>query len=613
MTVLLRTQRRAACFALALLLSALPAIAAQQTSTAKYKVITEHNVMVPMRDGTRLAIDIYRPDAPGKFPALVERTPYDKTKSSEIQVGAHTFFAERGYVFMVQDTRGRFASEGTFYPFLDDGWLQNKDGYDTVQWIAQQPWSDGKVGVLGGSYTGQTAYMIAPTQPPALQALFVRESASNLFDHWVYRGGAFELGFIATWSTRTFGPDIVARAFPDAAAAADAKRRLDASIANQDKDLWSLPLDTYPPLDWAPGWRYFYDWVEHNTDGPYWAQQNVGLNHSRFQVPVYHLGGWYDIFLKGTLENFAGLRKNAATALARDNQKLVIGPWVHGPTNVGKVEVGELKFPGADAVDYNAIRLKWFDHWLKGIDTGVMREPPILIYVMGANVWRTESEWPPARARFTPYYLRAGSPASRGTLYDGALSVESPEGAEGPASYVYDPRDPAPTLGGNTLFIASGPTDHRRAEAKSLTFTGEPLTQDLEVTGPVKAVLYAMSSAVDTDWVVRLTDVYPDGRSILIVDGLLRARYRDSAREPALIAPGRVYRYDVDLWATSNVFKAGHRLRVSVTSSNFPRWDRNLNTAESPEAGAHPEIAINTVFFDAPRASYILLPVIPER
>jgi len=611
MISLLRLRRLTALFALALLVAAPSSATAQEASPAKYKVVTQRNVMVPMTDGTLLAIDIYRPDAPGKFPALVERTPYDKTKSSEIQVSAHTFFAERGYIFLVQDTRGRFASEGKFYPFLDDGWLQNRDGYDTVQWIAQQPWSEGTVGVLGGSYTGQHAYMIAPTQPPALQAMFVRESASDLFDHWVYRGGAFELGFVAAWSTRTFGPDIVARA-PADVGTDGAKRRLDAAIASQDKDYWHLPVDTYPQLRWAPGWQYFYDWVGQNKDGPYWWQQNVGRNHHRFQVPVYHLGGWYDIFLKGTIQNFLGLQESAGTAVSRENQKLVIGPWIHGPANVSKVDVGELKFPGADAVDYNAIRLKWFDHWLKGIDTGVTREPPVLIYVMGANRWRTENEWPPARARITPYYLRGGPGASQVSLYDGRLSAEAPAGAEGPVSYAYDPRDPVPTLGGNTLYIPSGPTDHRKADARSLTFTTEPLAEDLEVTGPVKAVLYAMSSAVDTDWVVRLSDVYPDGRSILIVDGILRARYRDSMTEPSLIAPDRVYRYDIDLWATSNVFKAGHRLRVSVTSSNFPRWDRNLNTAESPETGTRPETAVNTVFFDPPRPSHLLLPVIPK-
>ena len=621
MIALLRLRHLVTYCAVAALAAASAAALAQQSSAPRYKVITERNVLVPMADGTRLAIDIYRPDAPGKFPALVERTPYDKTKSSEIQVGAHTYFAERGYVFLVQDTRGRFASEGQFYPFLDDGWLRNRDGYDTVQWIAQQPWSDGNVGVLGGSYTGQTAYMIAPTQPPALRAMFVRESASDLFDHWVYRGGAFELGFVAAWSTRTFGPDIAARAAgtdgangPDGAdGAGSAKQRLDAAIASLDQDFRHLPLASYPPLRWAPGWQYFYDWVGHNQDGPYWWQQNVGMNHHRFQVPVYHLGGWYDIFLKGTIENYLGLRERAGTALARDNQKLVIGPWIHGPSNVGKAEVGELKFPGADRFDYNAIRLKWFDYWLKGIDTGVTREPPILTYVMGANEWRTQTEWPPARARITPYYLRGGAGSAAGTLYDGSLSAEPPASPEGAANYTYDPRDPVPTLGGSTLFIPSGPTDHRKADAKSLTFTSEPLAQDLEVTGPLKAVLYARSSAVDTDFVVRLSDVYPDGRAILIVDGILRARYRDSMRESNLLVPDRAYRFEIDLWATSNVFKAGHRLRVSVTSSNFPRWDRNLNSAESPETGAQPQTALNTILFNSAHPSHVLLPVMPPQ
>lgn len=608
MTALLPLSRFAAVLTLGLVVTA--PCTAQDGAAQKYKIVTERNVMVPMTDGTLLAIDIYRPDAPGRFPALVERTPYDKTKSSEIQVNAHTYFAERGYVFLVQDTRGRYASEGTFYPFVDDGWLQNRDGFDTVEWIARQPWSDGKVGVVGGSYTGQTAYMIGPTQSSAVQAMFVRESASDLFDHWVYRGGAFELGFLAAWSTRTFGPDIAARAAGNADQDA-AKRRLDAALASQEKDFWHLPLTTYPPLRWAPGWQYFYDWLAQNQDGPYWWQQNVALNHHRFLVPVYHLGGWYDIFLKGTIDNFVGLQANAGTELARRNQKLVIGPWIHGPTNVGKVEVGEMKFPGADAVDYNAIRLQWFDRWLKGVDNGVTREPAVLIYVMGANRWRTEQAWPLARTRFTRYYLRGRTTGSSATLYDGRLAAEPPGGAEGPASYVYDPRDPLPTLGGNTLYIPSGPTDHRKADAGSLTFTGEPLAGDLEVTGPVKAVLYAMSSAVDTDWVVRLSDVHPDGRAILIADGILRARYRKSMAEPSLIVPDYVYRYDIDLWATSNVFKAGHRLRVSVTSSNFPRWDRNLNTAESPETGARTETALNTVFFDSHHPSHILLPVIP--
>ncbi|MCH8845044.1 MAG: CocE/NonD family hydrolase [SAR324 cluster bacterium] len=583
----------------------------QSESQPRYGVITETDVMVPMADGTLLAIDIYRPAAEGKFPALVERTPYDKTSSSEIRVGAHTYFAERGYVFLVQDTRGRFASQGDFYPFLDDGWLEHRDGFDTVNWIARQPWSNGDVGVLGGSHTGQTAYMIAPTQPPALRAIFARESASDLYDHWIYRGGAFEHAFVTAWTARFFAPDIVTRTY-EGAERDGVLAMLEASVSSQQTGYWNLPLTDYAAFKSIAGLQFYDDWLAHNTDGAYWWQQNVGLQHHRFQVPVYHLGGWYDIFLPGTLNNYTGIAANGGSALARNNQKLVIGPWVHGPTNVGQVAVGDLEFPGADAVSYNGIRLKWFDRWLLGAANGVMDEPPVLIYVMGDNEWRTENEWPLARTEYRAYYFGGGTSGSIDSLNDGTLSTQAPRGAHHPHGFEYDPRDPVPTLGGNTLFVANGPRDHRKADQRSLTYTSDVLSRALEVTGPIKAVLYGVSSAVDTDWTVRISEVYPDGRSINIVDGILRARYRESKTHPTLIEPGRIYRYEIDLWATSNVFQAGNRIRVAVHSSNFPRWDRNLNTAESPETGARPQTALNTVFLDELRPSHVILPIIPR-
>jgi putative CocE/NonD family hydrolase len=596
--------------ALAVTIFAMPCFA-QAQSEARYEVIVERDVMVPMRDGTRLAIDIYRPDAEGSFPALVERTPYDKTRSSEIRAGAHSFFAERGYAFLVQDVRGRYASEGDFYPFRDAGWGARRDGFDTVQWIADQPWSNGTVGVVGGSHTGQTAYMLAPTQPPALAAMFVRESASDLHKHWIWRGGAFEHGFVTAWVGRTFAADLIERTYSGdrrTNALAGVQRFLD----QEDTYFWYLPVERFPPFRDLPELSFYSDWLAHPADGPYWWRQNVSLNHHLFTVPVAHLGGWYDIFLQGTLENYLGLKARAATALARDNQKLVIGPWVHGPTNVGVAEVGAMTFPGADSVQYNDVRLRWFDHWLRGIDNGVADAPPVLIYVMGDNEWRQESEWPLARTAYTKFYFHAGPSGTIDSLNDGTLSRASPGEDEQPATFRYDPSRPVPTLGGNTLFIASGPQDHRGADALSLTYTSEILPEDLEVTGPVTAVLYATSTAVDTDWTVRLSEVYPDGRAINIVDGILRARYRDSAAEPTLIEPGKITRYDVDLWATSNVFQAGNRLRVSVHSSNFPRWSRNLNVAETPETAIKPEVAYNTVLTDAAWPSHVVLPVIPR-
>jgi uncharacterized protein len=567
---------------------------------ARYGVVVERDVMVTMRDGVRLAIDVYRPDAEGTFPALVERTPYDKTRSSEIRANAHTYFAERGYVFMVQDVRGRYASEGDYYPFRDAGWDERSDGYDTLAWIADQPWSNGTVGVVGGSHTGQTAYMLAPSQPPSLSAMFVRESAADLHKHWIYRGGAFEHGFVTIWVGLTFAGDIITRTLTERPAAR-ARAKIQAFLDDPQEHLLQLPVDGFGAFSGVPALSFYDDWLAEQADGPYWQRQAIDRQHGDFTVPVAHLGGWYDIFLQGTIENYEGLRDNAGSALARDNQRLVIGPWVHGPTNVGVTDVGELSFPGAETVGYNAIRARWFDHWLRGIDNGVADEPPVLIYVMGDNLWRHENEWPLARAESTRLYFR-----------DGGLSTKAPGSDEGASSFTYDPAVPVPTLGGNTLFLPGGPRDHRAADALSLTFTGEPLDEALEVTGPVTAVLYGASTAVDTDWTVRLSEVYPDGRSINIVDGIVRARYRDDPAAPRLLEPGEVVRYEVDLWATSNVFQAGNRLRVSVQSSNFPRWDRNLNTADSPEQGSTWVTATNTVFHDASRASHIVLPVIPR-
>lgn len=587
-------------------------VLAQSKAEPIYDIIVEEDVMIPMSDGTLLATDVYRPDVEGKFPALVERTPYNKSSF----VG-NAYFAERGYVYVEQDVRGRFKSAGVFYPFLDDAWLERRDGFDTVQWITEQPWSNGVVGATGGSHSGQTAYMIAPTQPPALKAIFARESASNLRDHWVFRGGAFEHAFITAWATRLFGPNIVERAY-EGEKKENELSKLKSAIEDQANAFWHLPLSEYPVFKSTPGWQFYYDWVTNANDGPYWWQQAIELKHNRFAVPVLHLGGWFDIFLDGTIKNFVGIQKNGATPLARNNQKLIIGPWYHGPSYVGKTEVAEMVYPGADTypdgeeLNYDTLRRKWFDVWNRAQDTGFIDEPPVLIYVMGDNKWRFENEWPLARTQYTNYYFGGGHSGTIDSVNDGTLSAKAPEGAQSADSFKYDPLDPIMTIGGATLFIPNGPRDQREADARSLTYTSDILTEDLEATGPVKAVLYGMSSAVDTDWVVKLSEVYPDDRSMLVADGILRARFRDSQTNPTLIEPDKIYRYEVDLWATSNAFKAGNRIRVSVHSSNFPRWDRNLNTAESPETGAKSVVALNTIVRDELRPSHIVLPIIPR-
>ena len=577
-------------------------------SAPTFQTAHEKNFEIPMRDGTTLRANITRPVGDGRFPALLERTPYNKEGGSEVNIGSPEFFAERGYAVVIQDVRGRFASEGDFYPFKDDGAGLNRDGYDTIEWIADQPWCDGNVGTIGGSYSGATQYRALLSRPPHLRASYARESSSDYVREWVYRDGAFELGFSLAWAHGVTLSNLTH--LVDANTVESRQSHLEQ--IREDMDDWyeRLPHHPVPFLEGLSDW--YNDWLKQPEDGAYWWQFNIETYHDQVETPVYHLGGWFDIFLAGTLKNYAGLKQNARTEKARQSQKLIVGPWIHGPDNIDKQVVGEFDF-GADARrNFNEIRLPWFDHWLKDIDTGVLDEAPVSLFVMGRNAWRTASDWPLPETRYTNYYLRGGSSESIDSLNDGTLSSAPPGDSENPDSFTYDPSDPVPTLGGNNLNIPGGVFDQRSVDARCLTFTSDPLAEELEVTGPVKAVIYGLSSAADTDWVVRLTDVHPDGYSRIVCDGILRARYRNSFEHPELLDPGKVYRYEIDLWGTSNAFQPGHRIRVSITSSCFPRFDRNLNTGGPIHREAIGQVAINTVFHDSIRASHIILPVIPR-
>ena len=575
-------------------------------SAVQYETVHEKNLEVPMRDGTVLRANVTRPAVEGRFPVLLERSPYNKEGGSENAVGSPEFYAARGYSVVIQDVRGRFASDGDFYPFRDDGDGSNRDGYDTVEWAAAQPWSDGNVGTIGGSYSGATQYRNALSRPPHLRAMFIRESSADYYQEWVYRGGAFELGFNMGWARAVTYSNL-----PHLAEGAEHDRRngiLERAAEEQDDWYGRLPLYPNPLVEGLSDW--YNDWLAHPNDGPYWWQFNVQNGHDQIETPMYHLGGWFDVFLAGTLKHYVGLKRHARTQKARDSQKLIVGPWIHGPANIDNRFAGEFDFGPGAAVKLNELRLPWFDYHLKGIDTGVMNDPPVRIFVMGSNEWRSESDWPLPDTHYTPYYLRSGSSGSVGSLNDASLSAEPPAGAESPDSYVYDPSNPVPSKGGNTLTIPNGVYDQREVEQLSLTYTTPPLEKALEVTGPVSAVLYAMSSARDTDWVVRITDVHPDGYSRSVCDGILRARYRNSFERPRRLRQGQVYKFDIDLWATSNTFLPGHRIRVSVSSSCFPRFDRNLNTGGPIHKEAVGEVAINTVFHDEMRASHVVLPVI---
>jgi hypothetical protein len=364
---------------------------------------------------------------------------------------------------------------------------------------------------------------------------------------------------------------------------------------------------------------YYDDWLAHPDDDDYWQQWSIERQHSKVAAPAYHLGGWYDLFLGGTLRNYISMRHNAGTQESRRGQKLIIGPWAHGssPSNlVGDMDFGVLSSP--DSLDLNGIQLRWFDYWLKGKDNGIMREPPVKIFVMGDNVWRDENEWPLARAQYTSYYFHSkeGANTLRG---DGVLTTEAPD-SEPTDVYLYDPRHPVPTLGGANMLPGAalhalhGPKDQRPVEARSdvLVYSTSPLQDDVEVTGPVTVTLFAASSALDTDFTAKLVDVHPDGYAQNLADGIIRARYRESRIEAKLLEPGKIYEYIIDLWATSNVFKAGHRIRVEISSSNFPRFDRNPNTGHAFGEDAELLPATQTVFHDVAHASHVVLPIVPR-
>jgi putative CocE/NonD family hydrolase len=565
---------------------------------------------VPMRtrDGVTLRADVYRPDTPGRFPVLLSRLPYDKTlrrRPGDIDV-----FVEHGYVVIMQDTRGRFASDGDeYYPLIPEA----QDGYDAVEWAAQLPYANGRVGTMGQSYLGATQYLLAPTRPPHLVASFPASAPADVHQCWVYHsGGAFELGWQIPYAILMARDTIARRGLTE-----KLWPELERVLAPPSTP-WAPPLspEAYrrlPLMAWAdllhPVARYLSDYLQQPNDGPPWWQINVERQHDHIAVPMYHVTSWYDIFLHGGIANFGGLRRQGRAA-----QKLLIGPWAHlfpytSPTSTG---TGDIDFGPAALIDLHEIQLRWFDHWLRGLDTGILDEPPVKIFVMGENRWRDERDWPLARTRYTPYYLHSRGRANTATG-DGALTP-LPPGDEPADHFVYDPDDPVPSRGGNTLIIPMGVQDQRAVETRDdvLVYTSDVLAEPLEATGPLAVTLYAATSARDTDFTAKLVDVRPDGYAQNLADGIVRARYRDSRLAPALLAPGEVSRFTIDLWATSHVFLPGHRIRVEISSSNFPRFDRNLNTGEDQATGTRWQTARQTIFHDARYPSQILLPIIPR-
>ena len=510
--------------------------------------------MVPMRDGVRLATDIHLPKGNGPWPVVLMRTPYGKGPRGAELAGV----VRQGVAVVIQDLRGRFDSEGEASVFLTDGWGTLQDGYDTVEWVAAQPWCNGKVGMVGASAMGITQYLAAGAAPPHLVCCDVAVATSSLYHYAAYPGGAFGQALVGDWLRQNGFPDSV------------------------------LQLVRAHPS---------YDAV--------WQAANLAEVAPQVTVPMCHLGGWYDVFQQGTIDAFTLLQHEGGEG-ARSNQRLVIGPWGHD----GK-PAGELRLPpNASEHPRDPARVEWFAYWLLGRPSDVMeRTPAVQYYIMGAcgeegapgNEWRSADDWP-VPAEPTPYYCHPG----------GSLSTALPRADGPPFRYAYDPRKPVPTRGGCNLTIASGSMDQRELEDRHdvLVFTTEPLTVPLEVTGRLTARLWVSSSAPDTDFAAKLTDVYPDGRSMLVCDGLRRARYRDSYSEPRLMEPGEVYEVAVDLWSTSIVFNAGHRIRLAISSSNAPRFEPNPNTAGGPTSDQTPQVAENTLYVDAEHPSHVVLPMV---
>jgi uncharacterized protein len=596
-----------------------------------------HDVMVPMRDGVRLATDVYLPKAYenattlAPLPTLLTRTPYDKTatlpRAGVVAFG--NYFAAHGYAVVVQNTRGRYLSEGVWHMLTDDG----PDGVDTCAWIAEQSWSNGRVGMFGTSYSGGTQHAVALEGAPQLQTVIPVDAVSNTGYHGMRYGGAFELRFWNWIMTCGNNPTWQGR-----------RDSFSAGLQQMSQDrrhyLLNLPLRRgTTPLKHAPEYE---DWLvsamEHGANDEFWAQNNIRDNAKSYKdVPVYLVGGWYDSWAGNTTRNYVELSK-----AIRGPVYLIMGPWTHG--NNADCKHGQVTF-GRDAAiaDPLAWRREWFDHWLRGVDNSVGNADPftspVRIFVMGTGdgrktpegllnhggFWRNEQEWPLARTRCTDYFVRAG----------GGLTVEPPAETESSTSFEFDPRNPVPSVGGNVSsadgILIQGAWDQRGGEhiwnwatpiplsARNdvLVFQTEPLEQDIEVTGEIEVKLWASSSAVDTDFTAKFIDVYPAsadypaGFELNLEDGIIRARFRDSLTEEKLMEPGVAYEFTIVLYPTSNVFKRGHRIRVDISSSNFPRFDVNPNTGEPLNQHRRTMIATNTVFHDRERPSRIVLPVIP--
>ena len=571
-------------------------------------VLVEKNVLVPMRDGIKLAADIYRPMTGGDYPVLLQRTPYNKELWP---IAAMTLdpirAAAAGYAVVIQDVRGRWASEGdVFFPYRDE----LDDGYDSIEWSSTRDYASGQVGCYGLSYMGGTSWLAAASGHAALGAISPTTAPNDFWRNHFWRGGALNIGTLAMWAMRAIGPAALIRAKPNLAEMVPLLVKLIDDVDAFGEVLQVLPLSEFEPT--RPGddafLPFFYEFLKHPVPDEWTGSMLFADRHEQVKVPSLTIAGWHDLLLAADLEHFDGMRRNGGSESARANSKLVVGPWAHASFLhvVGDVDFGfrsngmflDLK------EDLTKLQLRWFDRWLKGERNGIDEEAPVKLFIQGSNRWRDEQSWPLTRAVDTPWFLHE----------EYGLSPDTPSLNALPRSYVYDPNDPCPTCGGGTLLppqYAPGPRNQAPILGRHdvLCHTSAPLAQDLEVTGQVSAILFAATSGRDTDWIVKLCDVHPDGTTYSVCDGVLRASMRDG-RSRQLVAPHAIIRYEVSLWSTAMLFKAGHRIRVLITSSDFPRYDRNPNTGELAHSAIRLEPALQKIYLDSEHASHIILPVV---
>ncbi|MFQ6109273.1 MAG: CocE/NonD family hydrolase [Candidatus Aminicenantales bacterium] len=572
-------------------------------SKPEYEILLERNVGIPMRDGVKLATDIYRPKADGRFPVILTRTPYKK-EMAELQA---RYYARRGYIFAVQDCRGRFSSPGKWEPFVNEP----QDGHDSIEWLASQPWSNGKVGMIGGSYVGWVQWWAARERPSHLVTIIPNVSPPDPFYNIPYEYGVFFILGSIWWA------DVL-----ESEATADLSGVAMSRIG--EKKYWKL-LTSLPVIDLDkkvlgkknPYWR---KWIEHPTNDAYWERANFLNRLKDVAIPVFHQSGWFDGDGIGSKLNYLRMKSHG-----HPYQKLILGPWGH--TDRAMRRVGELDFGPQAILDLQREYLRWFDYWLKGSDNGITKEPLVSLFVMGTNRWLHDNVYPLSYTRFEKWYLHSSGHANT-SKGDGRLSPSPPPQDSPPDKYIYDPGDPTPSP---TYYEESEEEEkkvksleEKKKEAESyhekiarsrsdiLVYRTEPLKKPLTFAGPLSARLFASTSAKDTDWFMRLVWVTKEGKTYTLTEGKIRARFRESTEKPALLTPGKIYEYELDLWQTGITIPAGDSLRVEVASASFPLFSRNLNTGGHNEKETRFVKAEQTIFHSKKYPSYILLPVIPE-